>query len=76
MEVKMFAGFLKGGIHGEITRSMFTQMPRRDQDSILQNLYDKGYSIPEISRFLEMPAPTLYSRVNAHRGRGTQLNPA
>lgn len=38
----MFSGFLKGGIHGEITRSMFTQMPRRDQDSVLQNLYDKA----------------------------------
>lgn len=67
------------GIHQEFSRQMFQQMPRRDQNMVLQNLYDKGYNVPEISRFTDIPAPTLYARINAHRGRGESergLNPA
>ena len=36
---------------------------------MFQNLYDKGYSVPEIAKATNIPAPTLYNRVDAHRGR-------
>ena len=61
------------GIHKAVTVAQFTQMPRRDQDSVLQDIYDQGYSVPEISRFFNISPQTIYSRINAHRGRGPQL---
>lgn len=61
------------GIHKELTMAMFNQLPRRDQDLALQQLYDTGYSVPDIARFTGISAQTLYSRINAHRGRGPQL---
>jgi hypothetical protein len=60
------------GIQAEFNRAVFRQQPRRDQDATLQWLYDKGYSVPEIGRFLEIPCPTIYHRIEAHRGRGPQ----
>jgi predicted DNA-binding protein YlxM (UPF0122 family) len=66
-------GLFGGGIHQNFSLAMFQQMPRRDQDVVLQQLYDQNYSVPEISRFTGISAPTLYSRINAHRGRGHQL---
>lgn len=66
-------GFFSGGIQKEMNRGFFNQLPRRDQDAFLQHLYDKGYSVPEISRELEIPSQSLYSRINAHRGRGPKL---
>ena len=65
-----------GGIHQEFSLAMFGQMPRRDQDAVLQQIYNQGYSVPEISRFTTIPAPTLYNRIDAHRGRGPQAQPA
>ena len=65
--------FFGGGIHQAVTVAQFAQMPRRDQDAILQNLYDQGYSAPDISKFFNMPVQTVYSRIVAHRGRGPQL---
>lgn len=62
-----------GGIHQNFSLAMFQQMPRRDQDAVLQQLYDQNYSVPEIAKFTGIPAQTLYSRINAHRGRGPQL---
>ena len=70
----MFSMF-NGGIHKEFSLAMFSQAPRRDQDSVLQQIYDKGYSVPEISKFTNISAQTIYSRINAHRGRGDQLQP-
>ena len=29
----------------------------------------EGYSVPEIAKATNIPAPTLYNRVDAHRGR-------
>lgn len=60
------------GIQTEINRAHFLQMPRRDQDQVLQYLYDKGYSGKEIGGQYNIPAQTVYSRINAHRGRGQQ----
>ena len=62
-----------GGIHQKFSLAMFEQMPRRDQDAVLQQLYDQNYSVPEIAKFTGIPAQTLYSRIKAHRGRGPQL---
>lgn len=63
------------GIHREVTLSMFTNAPRRDQDLILQDLYDKGYSGKEIAKFFGLKEQTVYSRINAYRGRGAAQNP-
>lgn len=65
---------LGGGMHTAVTKAMFDQMPRRDQTEILQNLYNQGYSAPEIAKFFEMNTQTVYSRIDAHRGRGPSLS--
>ncbi len=57
------------GMQKTINRGMFTQMPRRDQDLFLQYLYDENYSVNDISKEYGIPKPTLYSRINAHRGK-------
>lgn len=67
--------FLSNGIQKEFNRSIFDQQPRKDQDEILQQIYDSGYSVKDIAKFLNMNPQTLYSRINAHRGRGPELNP-
>ncbi len=64
------------GMQGEFNRAMFDQMPRRDQNEVLQQIYDRGYNVKDLSKFFDMPAQTLYSRINAHRGRGPQFEPA
>ena len=56
-----------------INEGFFRQMPRRDQDAFLQHLYDSGYSVPEIAQKMNIPATTIYARINATRGRGPQL---
>jgi predicted DNA-binding protein YlxM (UPF0122 family) len=60
------------GMQKTINRGVFLQMPRRDQDEFLQYLYDQNYSVPEISKEYDIPVQTIYSRINAHRGRGAQ----
>lgn len=61
-----------GGIHKELTKSILGAMPRRDQNQVLQDLYNKGYTVPEIAKSTDIPAPTIYNRIDAHRGRGGQ----
>ncbi|MBU2569022.1 MAG: hypothetical protein KJ725_03105 [Gammaproteobacteria bacterium] len=64
------------GIQREFNRAFFDQLPRRDQDAFLQQIYDSGYNVKEIAKQLNMNPQTLYSRINAHRGRGSQLSSA
>lgn len=66
----MFFGI---GIQGHFNRQIFATMPRRDQDQVLQGLYDQGYNVPDIESFLGIPSSTIYSRIDAHRGRGPKL---
>ncbi|HCH4305833.1 TPA: sigma-70 region 4 domain-containing protein [Vibrio parahaemolyticus] len=61
------------GMQKTINRGVFRNMPRRDQDAFLQYVYDEGYSVKEISREYGIPVQTLYTRINAHRGRGPLL---
>ncbi|WP_416192562.1 hypothetical protein [Neisseria sp. CCUG12390] len=68
-DIFMFNMF-NGGIHKEVTVSMFANLPRRDQDSILQDLYDKGYNGKELAKFFGLQESSVYNRINAHRGRG------
>jgi DNA-directed RNA polymerase specialized sigma24 family protein len=63
-------GIFGGGIYNEMTRGMFNQMPRRDQNGVLQHLYDRGYSGKDISKALEIPVASVYNRIDATRGRG------
>ena len=35
-----------GGINKELVKSMLGTMPRRDQTQVLQDLYNKGYTVP------------------------------
>lgn len=58
------------GMQRTINRGMFQQLPRRDQDIFLQYLYDSKYTVGEISKEYGIPKPTLYTRINAHRGKG------
>ena len=58
-----------GGIQKELTKEILKTLPRRDQKLVLQGLYDKGYSVPEIAKATNIPAPTLYKQLDAHRGR-------
>lgn len=59
-----------GGIHAAVTKAMFDNMNRKDQTDVLQKLYDQGYSGKDIASFFELNVQTVYSRINAHRGRG------
>lgn len=62
--------FFGPGIQDYFNRAMFNSKPRHDQNQILQTLYDQGYNVPAIEKFLGIPASTIYARINAHRGRG------
>lgn len=64
-----------GGIGRAFQQAAFHQMPRRDQNAVLQTVYDKGYSVKDLAKFTEIPATTIYSRIDAHRGRGAELTP-
>ena len=64
--------FFDGGINKELVKSMLGTLPRRDQTQILQDLYNKGYSVPDIAKATDIAAPTIYNRIDAHRGRGNQ----
>jgi predicted DNA-binding protein YlxM (UPF0122 family) len=63
------------GIQKEINRAFFDQLPMRDQNEFLQQVYDNNYNVPEISKHLRMKPQTIYSRIDAHRGRGSQPIP-
>lgn len=67
-----------GGIHKEMTKEILNTLPKRDQTQVLQGLYNKGYSVPEIAKATDIAPQTLYNRIDAHRGRkpGTDPQPA
>ncbi len=52
-----------------INRASFNTMPRRDQDAILQYLYNQGYSVKEIGNEYNIAHSSVYDRIDAHRGR-------
>lgn len=58
------------GIQKVINRGVFQRMHRPDQDQFVQYIYDEGYSVKEISSEYGIAQQTIYSRINAHRGRG------
>lgn len=53
-----------------INRASFNAIPRRDQDALLQYLYDRGYSVKEIANEYGLNISNVYDRIDAHRGRG------
>lgn len=57
------------GMQKTINRGNFRNIPRKDQDSFLQYLYDEGYSINDIHKEYDIPKATLYTRINANRGK-------
>jgi predicted DNA-binding protein YlxM (UPF0122 family) len=63
----MFGNF---GIHKAATQAMFDQLPRKDQNEVMQSMYDNGYSGKDIAKFFAVKAGTIYGRIDAHRGRG------
>jgi transposase len=65
-----------GGIHRAATVAQFHQMPRRDQNAVMQDLYNQGYSGKDIAKFYGMSAPSVYNRIDATRGRGPEGVPA
>lgn len=61
--------FFGNGMHKAVTVEMFRNSPRRDQDALMQSLYDQGYSAKDISNFFGIGLQSVYNRINAHRGR-------
>lgn len=57
------------GMHKAVTVEMFRNSPRRDQDTMMQSLYDQGYSAKDISKFFGIGVQSVYNRITAHRGR-------
>mgnify|MGYP003628860605 CR=1 len=60
------------GIQKEINKAFFDQLPMRDQNEFLQQVYDNGYNASEIAKHLRISPQTIYSRIIAHRGRGSK----
>lgn len=60
------------GIQKEINKAFFDQLPMRDQNEFLQQIYDSGYNVSEIGKHLRVSPQTIYSRIEAHRGRGAK----
>ncbi len=58
------------GIQREFNRAVLDQHPRKDQDELLQQIYDGGYNVKEIAKLMNITPQSLYTRINAHRGRG------
>ncbi|MBE8232641.1 MAG: hypothetical protein HAW67_02815 [Endozoicomonadaceae bacterium] len=52
----------------------YKERPRLEQDRMLQALYDKGYNVSSIAKKLQLNQQTVYSRIDAHRGRSKALN--
>lgn len=57
------------GIHKATTIEIFRNAPRKDQNDMLQNLYDQGYSGKELADFFGIGSQAVYNRIDAHRGR-------
>lgn len=58
----------------DINELFFTELSRVEQDRVLQALYDKKYSVPSIAKKLSVNTGSVYSRINAHRGRGPEFS--
>lgn len=50
-----------------ISRTLFHAQPRALQNDMLQGLYDEGFSGEALGKALDVPS--IYTRINAHRGR-------
>lgn len=53
----------------------YNQMPDGDKKKYLQQLYDNGYSISDISKHVVIPEHQVRAKVDAHRGRGPSPMP-
>ncbi|MCS0080799.1 DUF1670 domain-containing protein [Vibrio alginolyticus] len=62
-----------GRMQRDINGAFFDQLTRLEQNAFLQELYDKGYSVPEIAKRISKSEQAIYKRINAHRGRGPTL---
>ena len=67
---------LFSGMQDHTNHFLFSLMPDRDKSAYLQYLYDKGYSVRDISLHVVLTESAVRSRINAHRGRGPNPNPA
>lgn len=72
----VFNNLFSSGIQKEVQRAMFNQLPKRDQTAVLQHVYDQGYSAREIGREMNIATQSVYSRIEAHRGRGPKDKPS
>ncbi len=58
-------------IQDSFNKGVFQSMPRKDQDAMLQHMYDQGYTASEVGKFFGLQS--IAGRINAHRGRGPGL---
>ena len=57
----------------DLNELYFLELSRVEQNRMLQALYNRGYSASAIAKKLSINTKTVYSRIDAHRGRGPTL---
>jgi transposase len=62
-------------MNDDVLEAIFVEgLSRVEQDRLMQYLYNKGYNAPAISKKFCISVQSVYSRINAHRGRGPALS--
>ncbi|PKH23547.1 hypothetical protein CIG19_08915 [Enterobacterales bacterium CwR94] len=54
----------------DINTAFFNEYNRIEQNRLMQYLYNLGYNVPAIARKFALSPQSVYSRIDAHRGRG------
>ena len=57
----------------DINAAFFKELSSVEQRSFLQGLYDRGHSVPDIAKRINIKENIIYNRINAHRGRSAAL---
>lgn len=58
-------------MNDDVLEAIFVEgLSRVEQDRLMQYLYDKGYNATSIAKKFGISKQSVYSRINAYRGRG------
>jgi len=66
--------FQIGQMQRDINGAFFKQLSRLEQTQLLQELYDIGYSVPEIAKKFNIKPQAIYGKIDAYRGRGSTIS--
>ncbi|OCJ38996.1 helix-turn-helix domain-containing protein [Serratia sp. 14-2641] len=62
-------------MNDDVLEALFIEgLTRVEQDRCMQYLYDKGHNVPAIAKKFNLSQASVYSRINANRGRGPAFN--